>query len=192
MTAFVRISIAGEPNEVAQVLFTIGSRYTPRPAAPTLHQPAKLAAAFVQQFDAVAATAPHITASIQTTPPAPTTSLERYQPFWENQPPEPVPPPRAADWTTILVAQYMSTVDERALAVLNHLKSHTVTGSSRQAITLHTGLNQRQIAAVASYSSRKLRSFHQKNPTIILPRPFAINSNTNLYHIDRSFAQAML
>ena len=86
----------------------------------------------------------------------------------------------------------MNTLDERAHNVLRHLKSNLATGSSHQAITFATGLSRRQIAAVASYTSRKLRSFQRQHHNIILQRPFAINSRSQLYNIDQLFSQALM
>ena len=185
MAAFVSISICGDPNEVAKFIVAIASMQRTPSQTPTIHSPRHALEAPATPQIPPATTRERITAT-------PNRSLQRYQPFRAGPEPAPTPPPRPADWTPILVRQFMNTLDERGHSVLHHLQSHLATGSSHQAITLSTGLSQRQIAAVASYTSRKLRSFQRQHSNIILPRPFAINSTSKLYHIDQLFSHALL
>ena len=185
MAAFVSISICGDPNEVSKLIFAIASIHRTRSQTPTIHSP---------RYALEAPPTPQVPAPTtrQAITATPNQLLQHYQPFHAGPEPAPISPPRPADWTPILVSQFMNTLDERGHDVLRHLKSNLTTGSSHQAITLSTGLSQRQIAAVASYTSRKLRSFQRQHPNIILSRPFAINSRSKLYHIDQMFSQALL
>ena len=183
MTAFVSISITGNPSEVAQVLFTIASR---------LNQPYYTATPYKPPAIFADAPRPQLQASpgAETTPAPAATDT---QPTVEPTPPSEVQAlTQEVDWTPILVTRFLANIDEKTLNVLRFLKSTELTGSSHQAITLRTQLTQRQIATVASYTSRKINTFRRQHSNIVLPRPFAINPKTKLYHIAPSFGLSMI